>query len=186
MKQQDLQLAVLTIAGFVIFGLSSPSTAPAGFENTDLQRSVLGAESDRSSCVGSETCVDVEVVTSVVKNNISTRNQDVTYRVVVTNHGPDTAHNIKIKNNIPKSALPMGLEGDFITGSYSAEYDFYFIPELLPNTTTFIDIETMFTPIMCKSVQNTIPTIFHVDEYDTNHTNNFDQTMIVVPWCPKW
>lgn len=182
MKQQDIQLAVLSIAGIILFGISAPSGVA---EKVPAQK-VLGDFSEFDCGSGAKPCVDVEVQTYLLEDELSSLDRDVTYRVTVTNHGPSEAKDIKIKNLIPRSSVPLSFSGDIVTGSYAPSYDFYFIPHLGSGETTFIEIKTQITPVSCGFVETVTTGIVSVDGFDVDRSNNFDSTMLSVPSCSKW
>lgn len=198
MKQQDIQLAVLTIAGFVIFGFSFDSVRVP--QSGDSQ--VMGAFSgDRAGCLDEfvalekgplevrqqdRACADLELLLDMSDTTLSVLDRYVTYRIAVTNHGPDLARGLEVRNILPKSFIPVSVSGDTILGSYSLTHDFYFIPVLEPNTTTFIDVVAEVAPIACGQTYKSHGLVRTSQVFDIYPQNNHDTQMFVVPNCPKW
>lgn len=198
MKKYDIQLGILVLTGFVVFGFSFDSvrTSP----NTQLQ--VMGAFSgDRVGCLDEfialkkgplevrqtdSSCADVELLLEMTDKSLSVFDRRVTYRMSVTNHGPDTAHALHVRNVLPKSFIPVSVSGDIRLGSYSMTHDFYFIPVLEPNTTTFIDVVAEVAPIACGQTHKSHGFVRTSQEFDMYPQNNYDTQIFVVPNCPKW
>lgn len=197
MKKLDTQLAILVLTGFIVFGIPF-SVTDTSHDGSPL---VLGEFSgDREYCAdyvvdlqkaplrvdASEDCVDVEFQISMLDNHVSAMDRTVMYRLSLTNHGPDTARNVYVKNPLPKSFVPVSVSGDIITGSYSLTNDLYFVPTLAPNKTTFIDVLLEIAPVSCASVQKSAGFAYVADSFDINNTNNHATQMFVVPACPQW
>lgn len=201
MKQYDIQLAILSIAGFIVFGMSLDPMRISQPSDTSSPE-VMGAFSgDRTGCKDQAVpltrgplevrtqdgvCTDVELLISMPEKDLSVFDRQVTYRMTVTNHGPDTAHGLEVRSVLPKSFLPVEVSGDILLGSYSKTHDFYFIPRLEPYTTTFIDVTAEIGPIACGYTHMATGFVSVSGGFDTYRANNRDTQTLSVPHCPKW
>ena len=131
-------------------------------------------------------CSDVEVNSVLVDSSLSVVDRLVTYRTTVTNHGPHTAQSIHIKGNVPKNFTASSWSGDMVMGSYALGKDDYFIKNLKPGQTTFIDLVVEVSPVACGLVHDNTAFVEAFAGADYNTTNNTDKERLLVPICDKW
>jgi uncharacterized repeat protein (TIGR01451 family) len=131
-------------------------------------------------------CSDLEVVTNLVDSNLSVADRSVVYRTTVTNHGPHTAQSIHVKGNIPKNFIATSWSGDTKNGSYSLERDDYFIKNLQPGETTFINLVVDVSSVSCGFIHDNTAFVEAFAGLDYNTANNIDKERLAVPVCSKW
>ncbi len=127
--------------------------------------------------------VDINISKSLIDSTLSLFDRFITWRIIVQNIGTSPATNVLIKEIVP----PGLIYHSNVTPSpnaYDSSVHILNIPSLSAGGQTYIDI-TMKVPNSPKvcGVKTNIAVLHHLDQIDTNSSNNQGQASISLPKC---
>ena len=127
-----------------------------------------------NSSIDVEPEADLEV-TVVVSNSTPHKGDNITWTITVTNHGPDTAINTTLFNDLPDGVVYIS---DDSNGTFDPDTGIWTIGDLpVGDTVTFV-ITTMVNTTNATLVDSANVSS---DTYDPVMANNFDDDLAVVP-----
>ena len=127
-----------------------------------------------NSSIDVEPEADLEV-TVVVSNSTPHKGDNITWTITVTNHGPDTAINTTLFNDLPDGVVYIS---DDSNGTFDPDTGIWTIGDLpVGDTVTFV-ITTMVNTTNATLVDSANVSS---DTYDPNMDNNLDDDVAVVP-----
>src|SRR5262249_51414169 len=109
---------------------------------------------------------DLQVSKSVSNPNPNVGNM-IAFTITLTNHGPDPATNVVLRDNVPAgldfvSAIPS-------QGSYDPSLGIWTVGTVTPGAPLTL---TILAPVISPQAQTNVATISHADQFDPNGTNN--------------
>ncbi len=181
----DVILTILTFPTKGTLTLNADGTTTytpnVGISGTDTFTYQICDNEQPTTC--SETIVAVTVgtpnnvadvgISKMVNSSEVDLNDEVTFTIELTNNGPITATNIRIKDE-----LPAGLE--YISGADSFEGRFYFwmIENLAPGESRTL---TLIARVVVQGISTNVVSVVSADQTDPDFTNNRSEACVSVP-----
>ena len=120
---------------------------------------------------------DVEVA-KFVSSNVTKTGEVITWTIVVTNNGPDTAVNVKVTDNLPDGLISNGHNAE--VGNYDPQTGVWIVGDLASGVSKTLNISTIVN-ITNKTIVNVANVTS--DTPDSNKTNNIANNTTDV--CPE-
>lgn len=142
-----------------------------------------GAVVDDGSCVyfHSDT-TNISVTKGLMDSTLSLFDREITWRIKVHNDGPISATNISVHD-----VYPIGItyfsSNTQNPNTYDVASQNFFIPELAPGQTEYVDIVMKVPKKMCNVVKTNVATLQSMDQIDINSQDNVSSASISIPRC---
>lgn len=154
------------------------------FVSVDI-KNAMQAELEIRGFDPSHYCGDVEIRAEVLDGTISNTDRFLTYRVIITNHGPHTVHAVRVNNVVSPFFLFHAVSGDISHGSYSSTHDMYLVPQLASKSTTYLDFTVFVPDTSCGAVYSISPRLASFLGFDYNNVNNSNTITFAIPHCSQ-
>ncbi|MCC7469748.1 MAG: DUF11 domain-containing protein [Bacteroidetes bacterium] len=138
---------------------------------------------DDGSCVyfHSDT-TNISVTKGLMDSTLSLFDREITWRIKVHNDGPISATNISVHD-----VYPIGItyfsSNTQNPNTYDVASQNFFIPELAPGQTEYVDIVMKVPKKMCNVVKTNVATLQSMDQIDINSQDNVSSASISIPRC---
>ncbi|WP_407413763.1 DUF11 domain-containing protein, partial [Methanobrevibacter sp.] len=119
-----------------------------------------------------EADLEVEVLVSNATPNL---NDKITWTVIVTNNGPDTAVNTQVSYKLPEGLV---YNGDNSGGAYDVNTGIWNIGNLEPGQTVILNVDTS---VIVPGIDITCNASVSSDTFDPNMNNNYANNSTRVP-----